>query len=228
MSETVADPAGNPASGEPGTAASGGEAPAPADPTASGAGASGGVDYEAAARTWQSRYDQAQAELASLKASAASSGDSGNGNGGGNEAPDPSAVPITQADLIATLGRVEQMRSLTDQLRQEFPNADPSVFQNALSHQSPEAYLAAARQSHEAKTAEYAEWRKKVDAEWTERLGPLAKQFETPAAGATGDTGDGSLTLESWLGMSLKEREEVYAENSEAVDKMLNEATRGG
>lgn len=223
MPEAVTDPAATAASGTGETSASG-ETTADQDRTASGAGqtaASGGVDFEAQARTWQSRYDQAQAELASLRASAASSSEQGNGATAA-ESTDPAAAPITQADLIATLGRVEEMRSLSSQLRDEFPNADKSIFQNALSYQSPEAFLAAARQSHEAKTAEKAEWRKEIEAEWKERFPQFAAQFETPAAGSEGNAADGSLTLESWLEMSLADREKFYKENPEAVDKLLN------
>lgn len=226
MSETVADPAAADASGAEGTPASGDGTAATTDRTASGAdgSASGGVDFEAQARTWQSRYDQAQRRIAELEAasSASSSGGNGGGDGAGAGAPsDPMAQPITQADLIATLGRIDQMRGLATELQQEFPNAAKSVFANPLEYSSPEAFLAAARQSHEARTAELAEYRKQVDAEWMERLGPLAKQFETPAAGAESNAGEGTLTLESWLAMSLQEKERYYAENAEAVDKLI-------
>jgi hypothetical protein len=214
---------GTEASGEQGTAASGEATGTPTPPASEApAGGSGGVDHEALARTWQSRYDQAQAQIAELRASQASSSDgAGTAEGKAAASPDPAAAPITQADLFAALGRMNQMSDLASELRTEYPNASSDVFSNPMAYDSPEAFLAAARTSHESRSADEKAIRDRVDAEWRERLGPLAKQFETPASGADSGTATGQLTIEQWLGMSLKEKEAYYAEHQEAVDKLL-------
>ena len=209
-------------SGEQGTATSGEETTATTAPPASGAGtASGGVDHEAEARRWQGRYDKLAAEVESLKASQAASSAGGSTQGESTATQDPAATPITQADLVAALGRMNQMGDLAKELRTEYPNASSDVFSNPMAYDSPEAFLAAARKSHEARSADADAIRARVDAEWRERLGPLAKQFETPAPGADQGTTTGTLSIEQWLGFSLKEKEAYYAEHSEVVDKLL-------
>lgn len=191
----------------------------PAEGSATGAVAapiaSGSLDTsqkDAQIRSWQSRYDQAAAELASLKAQASAT------------APAPSDGHGLTAEAIAGVVRTEMIRSRTflseaESLRSKHPAVAalaPNIFEDPAQFDSPEAMRAAVENLSGALEAQWAE----REAALREELGrPRAPGVTQPPVSSEREAG-GTPTLEQILQMNSAEMDRFEQANPGLMNEL--------
>lgn len=164
---------GNPADPAGSEAGSSSEGAGAGSPAAGSLAAEGGqqptVDWEARARSFQSRADRAEAELQRARQALAV------------EQPQQAGEerPLTEASLHAYLDRRSAIDRVVSQVPQRYRFAHPMILQRAYEYESAEALQAALEESHSAE----AEYRERIRQEVAKELGVDAGAGTTPPSG---------------------------------------------
>lgn len=161
---------GNPADPAGSEAGSSNDGAGAGSPAAGSLAAEGGqqptVDWEARAKSFQSRADRAEAEL--QRARQALAVEQPQQEGGDR--------PLTEASLHAYLDRRSAIDRVLNQAPTRFKFAHPMILQRAYEYESAEALQAALEESHSAE----AEYRERIRQEVAKELGVDAGAGTTP------------------------------------------------
>jgi hypothetical protein len=179
------------------------------------------VKYQSTIRELQGAKDRETARAASLERQLAV---------GSTSSTDSSDAPVGLT--LADLRRVRELDRMSVTLKDEFPEADPSLFNDAdpLDFESPEAYRLQVSRSHEARSAAKNAMKAEVEAElraaYAERYGPLGD--EAPEGVGETDAVTGDPTPAQLAAMSLKEQVAFDTENPGVIDRVLAKNNPGG
>lgn len=169
---------------------------------------------EARVRSEQGRADRAEAKARELEAKLASLAK-----------PDASSesevAPVQSGMTPADFHNALQVYGMAGEIKEAYPNADPSVFADLSAYGSAEALRAAAATSHEARSLSEAELKAKVEkelrAKYAERYGEL--DDEAPPSG--GENPTGLPTVAQIRAMSLNEYDKFKQENPGVIESIL-------
>lgn len=195
---------------------------------ASDAGALGSADESAVADSfaaerdaltrraseWQGRYDRAMSQLESLQ--------SGQLDNGGEQEAEDNPGYLTRDDFRAELARVREMDQLSNDLRSQFPDADPEVFGMADEFDSPEDFAMVIEFAHNQAREQRANLRAEVEAEVRAQYEEQFGKLRTAPASPDGGVPEGALTperaaelpLREYLALSKEDRAALRAQTS--------------
>jgi hypothetical protein len=176
---------------------------------------------EARARSWQARADRLQAELAAAQA--------------GTSVETPAATGPITADAVAdvvwdALADRDRLTAAYQHVREKFPNAHPSILQHVRDYESPEAFVAAAAESHTAETGWRQSLREQMDAEIRQQYGIGDQQAPATPAGAAAKPAapTGKPTLDEVRSMDSAEMDQLEKEHPGHIESLLREASADG
>ena len=177
----------------------------------------GDTGLEARVRSEQGRADRAEARAKELEAQLASLQPSKD-----TESEPPASPALTAADFHAAL----QVFGSAQAVREEFPEANPSLFADLSRYGSIEALKAAAARSHADAVSEKERLSAEVDAKYkklyAEKFGELPEE-EGPPSG--GEKVEGVPTIAQFRKMSLSELDAYEKENPGVFRKVLAESS---
>lgn len=152
---------------------------------------------EEARRRYQSELDKARAENERLKAAQPAAPKDGNSGGF-----DPDSF---RQSLLRDVSSVLTLNQTVDQVKAEFPHADPALFSPEKLSQfgSPESLRLAAEDSHRRVTEILAREREAIEARLREELAAASAGGQTPVGGPAPAPGD--PTPEQLANMSFAE-----------------------
>jgi hypothetical protein len=148
------------------------------------------------AREWQGRHDRAVAQLEALQTQ--------RDNGGRQEAEENPAH-LTVDDFRAELARVREMDRFSTGLREQYPEADPEVFEMVDEFDSPEDFAMVVEFAHNQALQQRSNLRAEVEAEVRAEYEQQFGKLRTAPAAPDGGPPQGALTPESAAELPLGE-----------------------